>query len=135
MLEPDNIPPVTEDEDTTRFVFFSGHIRRSDLSLRPEAFIPSPHTELSIMRKLAATEEEIWAAGRAIGVIRQKTLKGRADRFVHAYTRQGLMVDADPVDGNPNHAIVVNWNDDKAKQLMVAVEIARDATCLMAESI
>ncbi len=65
MLSPTHVPPVASDEQLARFIYSSRHIRNSDNTVKADAFIPHPHTELSITRHLEATEEEIWSEGDA----------------------------------------------------------------------
>jgi len=124
MLDPANIPPVSRDELLARFVISSNHIRGSNNTVKPDAFIPHPRLELSLTRHLAATEDELWKEGERVATIRSKTLYGRADVLAEAFEAEDLTVEAKPILENPNHADAINWPADKAQQKMKATEIA-----------
>ena len=134
MIDPRDVPAVEAGELLARFILSSRHIRNSNATIRPEAFIPHPHAELSVTRHRDATEQEIWDAGRAIATYQGHTLHGRGDTRASAFLEQDLSVEADPVlrhaslPDNPNHANVTGWpRDDKARQRLLALEIAAQA--------
>ena len=104
MLNLSRIPPVAEDELLARYILSSRHIRSSDNTVKPEAFMPHPHTELSLTRHIQATPEELWHEGERIAALRNLQLYGRADALVTAFTDQTLTVVAAPILENPNHA-------------------------------
>ena len=67
----------------------------------------------------------MWHVGRGIATSRQVTLYGRGDVLAATCINQRLTVEADAVDGNPNHANVVGWPmHDKAASKVIAKEIA-----------
>lgn len=78
MIDPDNVPPVSDDEGLARFVTQSKQFR-SDGTVKPDLFIPYRHVELSVTRHLEATQEEIWSVGFDIANAFERTLHGRAD--------------------------------------------------------
>jgi hypothetical protein len=123
VLDPAHVPPVVPDELLARFVLFSKHFRSSDHSMRPDAFIPHPHAELSMTRHRDAKGEELWHVGQQIAGSRG-TLYGRADVKVVAFTDQGLRVVARPILGNTNHADAIDWPAEKPAQKIKALEIA-----------
>lgn len=127
MLDPTNVPSVLPEESVARYVLFSNHIRNSDMTVKPDAFIPHPNPELSVTRHIEATEEELWRAGAQVAGQRQRTLHGRADVIVAVCLAEGLSVVAVPLEENPNHADISGWPKDKAEQKMKALEIARQA--------
>ncbi len=134
MIDARRVPEVDAHEVVARFILSSGHIRGGDGTIKPDAFIPHPHNELSVTRHRDATEQELWAVGRAIAGIRHRTLHGRGDVSASAFLERDLTVRADPVLGdaelpdNPNHAIVMGWPaDDKGRQRLLALEIATQA--------
>ena len=127
MLDPTNVPSVLAEESVARYVLFSNHIRNSDMTVKPDAFIPHPNPELSVTRHIEATEEELWRAGAQVAGQRQRTLHGRADVIVAVCLAEGLSVVAVPLEENPNHADISGWPKDKAEQKMKALEIARQA--------
>jgi len=133
MIDPCEVPAVEAEELLARFIFSSRHIRKSNATVKPEGFIPHL-AELSVTRHREAGEREIWDAGQAIASVRERTLYGRGDVGAHVFLEKDLSVQAAPVMGhsrlpdNPNHANVTGWpKDDKARQKMLAIEIAARA--------
>ena len=125
MLDPSAVPDLDRDETLARFVYFKSHLRASDNSIRPEAFMPHPYTALSVTRHREATDEELWNDGRRVAAIRGKPLYGRADTSIAAFDDEGLRTVPDPVlPENPNHASVLGWPNDKAAQKDKALQIA-----------
>lgn len=127
MIDPNNVPPVGSDEKLARYVLQSSHIRRSDATVKADAFVPHPYQDLSVNRHLSATEIELWESGGRIATKIGKTLHGRADVQVEICLRQKLTVEAAPEDGNPNHANIVGWPADKPLQKIIALELAASA--------
>ena len=134
MIDAHDVPEVEPDERLARFVFSSRYIRRGDNTIKPDAFVPHPHNELSVTRHRDATESELWNAGRAVAEIRRRKLYGRGDVDAGAFLERGLGLCADPVIGhailpdNPNHANVTGWpKDDRGRQRLLALEIAAQA--------
>ncbi len=127
MIDPRNVPEVAADEALARYILHSSHIRASDHTVRPNAFIPHPHGELSVTRHLLMTMEELWSVGRAVAAATSKTLYGRADFAASDCLAQQLAVHAAPIAENPNHANIGGWPADKSSQKIVALEIAATA--------
>ena len=127
MLDPACVPPVSPGELLSRFVLFSSHVRRSDNSVKQDAFIPHPKPELSLTRQINATDSELWQEGDRVAQIRSCTLYGRAVLQASAFNDEDLTVVAKPIPANPNHADAINWPADKAAQKMKAVLIASKA--------
>ena len=127
MIDPAYVPDVASEESLARFILQSGHIRTSSRTLKPDAFMPHPHNELSVTRHLHATADEIWSVGADIASATGKTLYGRGDIRASVCLDQQLRVNADPVPDNPNHTIVVDWPADKPAQKIIAQEIAATA--------
>jgi hypothetical protein len=126
MIDPANVAAVGADELLARYVLQSSHIR-SNQTVKQDAFIPPPNLRLSVTRHLMATDDEIWALGEAVATLRTKTLYGRADVTVAACASQNLTVNADALPGNPNHANISAWPNEKAAQKIIALEIAAAA--------
>ena len=138
MLNPANVPSVDADELLARYIVASKHIRNSDQTVKPDAFLPAPRPplELSVNRHRSSTESELWEAGRAIASASQRTLYGRADFEVASVTEVDLEVRADPVEAeparglpaNPNHAVIIGWpSDEPARRRLLAAELAAAA--------
>jgi hypothetical protein len=127
VFKPDQVPSVTSDELLARFILFSRHFRRSDNTIRPEAFIPHPLVELSVTRHRDATDEDVWTEGRRVAAVRKVTLYGRADVVTKTFTELDLIVQAAPITENPNHANVTGWPHEKSAQKMKAIDVANAA--------
>ena len=125
MLDPANVPVVDSDELLARFVYSSRHISRRDQRVKAAAFFPPADGRESVTRHREATEAEVWRVGQSGAEKRNRTLYGRGDVLAATCESQGLVVEADAVEDNPNHAHVVGWPmDDKAACKLIAEEIA-----------
>ncbi len=124
MFDPAHVPPVEPNETLARFILFSRHFRSSDRTVKPDAFIPHPHSELSMTRHAEATPVEIWAEGERVAGLRAVALYGRADVEVVVFTDKGLRVKAAPISNNPNHVNASNWPTEKPAQKMMALLIS-----------
>ncbi len=131
MLDAAQIPPVTSNELLARFIIFSKHIRPSNNTVKPDAFIPHPQIELSMTRHREATEDELWQEGDRVAAIRSATLYGRADATASVFENEDLSVVAKPIPENPNHADVIDWPADKPAQKMKAREIANKSVFVL----
>jgi len=131
MIDPENVPAVESDELLARYVLQSSYIRRSDQTVKPDAFLPHPHRDLSVTRHRDATTVELWEVGASVANACGKKLYGRADVLADAAVRQGLTVAAAPIPGNPNHADISNWPDDKPAQKIRAMEISASAQLVL----
>jgi hypothetical protein len=123
MFDPANVPDVTDDEMVTRYLMF-GKWYRADQTIKYEAFMPPDNLEFSVTRLRQATDEEVWTVGIHVAVESRRNLHGRADLQALAYIKEQLLVQADALFNNPNHARVTGWSDDKAKQMIVAKQLA-----------
>jgi hypothetical protein len=131
MLDSAKVPPVSPDETLARFIIFSKHFRSSNNTVKPDAFIPHPQTELSVTRHRQATNDEIWQEGERVAALRSTTLYGRADVTAAVFTDEELSVVPKPIiPENPNHADVIDWPAEKPAQKMKAVDIASKAQYL-----
>lgn len=129
MLNPKSVPPVAAEELLSRYILFSAHVRNSDHSVKPDAFMPHPRVELSLTRHLHATDAELWQEGERVALLRSRPLYGRAIVASIAFLDEGLTVEAKPIiPANPNHADATKWPLDKAAQKMKAIQIAVKAT-------
>jgi len=126
MFDPSAVPDIDENELLARYVVFGSHVR-PDQTVKQDAFIPPPDLEMSVNRHRESTVEEIWRIGQQVAALRTLTLKGRADIRVSEYKIAGLAAKQEPIDGNPNHAIVVGWPTEKAAQKHVAQKLAAQA--------
>jgi len=101
------------------------HVRKESMTLKPEAFLPYKHVELSVIRHRDLSEEELWDIGREVAQERGRPLVGRGDFSAKDARLQNL--DAVPAEapGLPrNHADIIGWPPEKPLQMLRAAEIA-----------
>jgi hypothetical protein len=55
-------PLVYDNELLARFIFFSGWFRK-DQTVRPDGFMPYPHSDLSVTRHWELSESQLWQIG------------------------------------------------------------------------
>lgn len=123
MIDPSNVPPVEETEVLSRYVLQSRHFR-NDKTPRPELFMPHPYQDLSVTRHRDATENELWQVGQDVAQQIGKTLYGRFDIQAKDCQVKPLIVKAQPVENNPNHADIIGWPPSKQDQKELALKIA-----------
>jgi hypothetical protein len=122
--------PVDGTEKLSRFILFSKWFR-SDNTIKPDAFIPSPHVELSVTRQRNISEVELWDLGKDVSIKRNKTLYGRADILADSVIKQNLTIE--PSEPPLNHANIKGYPDDKSKQKLIALELAAEASFIALE--
>jgi len=130
MLAIENVPEVERSETLSRFIVSSRHIRKSDETVKADAFVPHPNEELSVNRDKEATDDETWDAGDVVAQKLGRTLHGRADALAATYISLQLTTIAAPIPDNPNHVNVCNWPPGKPEQILKAKEIAEKAKLL-----
>ncbi len=123
MIDPQAIPPVEESEWLARYIMSQKHYR-SDLTVKPDPFIPYKHRELSVTRHRDATDNEIWIVGQDVAEQQGKTLYGRTDIQVKDCLVDALSVIEKPLPNNPNHADIEGWPPDKSAQKAIAIKLA-----------
>lgn len=111
-----------------RFVLFKKWFRRSDQTVKSDAFIPHPYPDLSVTAHGKLTETELWRIGQDIADNRPATLYGRADVKASTARNQSLYVVPKPTKDNPNHVHINGWPPDKAAQKSIAQQLAAEAT-------
>ena len=132
MIDPANVPAVTDGEILARFATQRSQFHRGERTVKPDLFTPHPHTELSVMRHRDASLEEIWQVGRAIAADMNRTLYGRADISADACNVGDLFVVASPIlPGNPNHADIKGWPPEKEDKKSLAQKLVAAATKLI----
>lgn len=118
--------PLSEHELLARFILFSKWFR-SDSTVKPEAFMPHPHVDLSVTRHQSLTEQEIWSIGQNVANVRKVSFYGRADIRTSDVLRQSLKIKSAPVLNNPNHANIIGWPEQKPVQKIIALQLAAAA--------
>ena len=114
--------PILSSEILARFVFHHSHIRSSDNSVKPAAFLPKDGMT-SVFRISNLADQEVWEIGEhEVVPKRGRPLLGRADLSVFTVINNGLQVR--PQEPPLRHANIVGWPDEKSKQMLVAIELA-----------
>ena len=124
---------IEDDEALSRFVLQSSHIRKTSGTVKPDAFIPHPHSKLSVTRHQGFSSHQVWQAGVEVASQTRKTLHGRADTAACIYYQQNLSATEAPVPRNENHVNIDGWPTGKPEQKIVALEIAAESTFLPRE--
>jgi len=138
MIDENNVPDIESNEELSRCIVFSKHVRsptgsdKTEGRVKPNAFVPHPYDDLSVNRHLQSTDDDVWELCRQVAQQLKKTLYGRATVNASDFQSRKLRVQPDPIrsensDGllpNPNHAIVVGWPEEKSAQLAIAQDIA-----------
>lgn len=118
--------PIEGSEKITRFITASKWFR-SDQTVRLDAFIPAPGSDVSVTRNKNLSATQLWQIGQNIADGRhptRATLYGRAETRVEKVRREKLDVEAKPVPENLNHAEIVGWPMDKPSQKNLAQQLA-----------
>jgi hypothetical protein len=132
MIDPNNVPPVDDDELLARFIVNSNEFR-SDDSVKPALFMPYKRVTLSVNRHRDANPDETWQIGRRVALQRKKTLYGRSDITARACKIDPLSIVATPIlPDNPNHADVVGYPPTREGQKSLAQELAAAASLRIA---
>ena len=130
MIDPNNVPPVADNELLARFIVKSNEFR-ADGTVTHRLFLPYGF-ELSVTRHREATPNEIWEAGVAVAHHRKKTLYGRVDIRAGSCRIGPLDVVERPIPldnpehlpENPNHADITGYPRNKEDQVSLAKELA-----------
>ena len=133
MIDPENVPLVTNAELLARYVTTSRHFRSSDNTVKQDLFMPHPYIELSVTRHLDATEPEIWEVGFDVVATQiDRKLYGRTDIQACDCNIDSLQVTAKPIlPKNPNHADIEGWPSAKQEQKVIALKLAASASKLI----
>jgi len=125
MIDPENVPPVSEDELLARFIIHRDEAR-ADGTVRPQLFRPYSYTELSVSRYRDSDLSEIWAVGRSVAAERSKTLCGLVNiRASACRAIPPLDVVARPLlPRNPNHADITGFPPRKEDQVLFSQKLA-----------
>lgn len=128
MIDANNVPDVTDDEQLARYVMQSNHFRSSDQTVKPDLFMPPPSEGLSVTRHLNATIEELWIVGTDIAKSKNRTLYGRSDIKAGDCKVDSLQVVKKPIAENPNHADIEVFPLEKQDQKVIALKLAAAAS-------
>jgi hypothetical protein len=115
---------VMDSEVLVRFIFNSSEYRKSDLTVKPKAFMPPKNGKWSVTRRGNLEECAIWSIGQSVASARQQALHGKGEILAAAVRWTGLKVEPAPLQKNPNHANVVGWPQEKDRLMSVAQQLA-----------
>src|SRR5882762_1269412 len=101
------VTPVGDDELLARFVVSSRWIRKSDQTVKQDAFIPPRTLELSVTRHFGLSSDELWKIGQEVANARPATLYGRADIVAANVWKEKLAIV--PTSTPKNHANIIGW--------------------------
>lgn len=124
---------VGPEERISRFLFSSRWFAASTKRVKPDAFIPHPHIELSVSCTEGLDDSVIWEVGEQTAQRHsgQPRLHGRADLKAKSIFEQGLQIIRD--DNPLYHANIKGWpSDGKDAQRSKAIELAASATLQLA---
>ncbi|MCG6551798.1 MAG: hypothetical protein L7F77_05680 [Candidatus Magnetominusculus sp. LBB02] len=87
--------------------------------------MPPQNRLLSVFRIFDLDNNDIWALGDKVGVLRKLPLLARADIIAVQVNDVGLEIDAN--DDPPRHANIVGWPKEKSEIKLKAIELAERA--------
>jgi hypothetical protein len=121
MPDPQPSPEVQANEPIARHcIRRSEHMRIGLAKARYKLFLPFPHVELSVARTQGMDVEQV----RQIGVEHvNPSVKGHATVEAAAILARGLTFDAN-AEPYPQHADVLGWSGDEAKDRTIAGALA-----------
>jgi hypothetical protein len=124
VIDPENIPPIADNELLARFILNSNE-KRDDGNVNHKLFMPYKWTELSVNRHRESSVEETWSVGFDIASQRSKVLYGLANIRASSCSQSTLSVIPDPIlPDNPNHANIIGYPSRKEDQMALAKVLA-----------
>jgi len=131
---------VAEEETLARFVLVSKYRSQPEPGrwrVKPPAFIPDPHDDLSVSRVGGLPDSELETYGRPVAETQGKPLYGAA--LVNAALVRSLNLEIEADEGPPRHANILRWpqetdpKEQKARRQLIATELADAARYLPIE--
>lgn len=127
---------MADPQNIVRFILESNKYSKDKNIVKGGAFLPDPRRETSVMHIAGLDDNEIWEIGKkTVAEPRNKPLRARADVISTIIENEGLKIEHAPVEGNPYHANITGWPEEKAKQKIIAGAIARKANLLFPSEI
>jgi len=122
---------VASTDRISRFLFTRRWFAPTTGRVKPEAFTPHPHVDLSVSCTEGLAKNPVWQLGRekAERHTNKPTLHGRADLMAHVIRNQRLEIVRD--DKPLYHANVVGWDGEKAAQISKAQQIAAESKLVL----
>ena len=119
---------VSREERISRFVCNEDDISKTN-RVKPSLFSPPKDREMSVYRTSTLAEEVIWfIADEFVSKFRKdgKKVIARGDMQASVYFENHLKV-IEKRRPHKNHAVVIEWPEDRAKLQMVKVELSNAA--------
>ena len=130
----ESAPPVTSEEELTRFLFSRHHFSKSENRVLADAFLPPPKPlpwQTSTYRTSTLSLDQIWQLGEDVRGVRKQSLKARADIRASSVVVKGtlrLLPTSEGITVSPQlHVDIVGWPDSPELQRMIATELAARA--------
>jgi len=124
-----NHSPVESTEILVRFIYAPFHIRKSDGTIRWQAFKPA-HDGTSVTRQKYALPKIVLQLGEALARFKQKYIKqgyvkmiGKAEVLTQHVRNLNLDAKPAPSKRDPNHANIIKWPPNKDAQIMLCKEL------------
>jgi len=118
--------PIQPGEPITRYIFQKSFFNKEKMFVKTGAFMPNRDNKTSVFRIKNYPENEIWTLGEKIGVMRNRSLKARADKIVDEIFKTGLKI-IQETSQYERHADIIGWPKEPEKQQLLASALARDA--------
>lgn len=127
-------PPRIEiglEETIGRFIYQNSDFSRTSNKPKQKVFLPEKHPtlnrwETSVCRIDIASETRVWEIGNKIREPRQ--VVARVDIGIRGISTTRLLVESVPEEGYAEHAVIINWPDEKEKQKEVAASLVFHST-------
>lgn len=133
-----NTPEIVDSEEKiARFIFEKRHIKNNQIQYA--AFIPhvpknsaDGTLEASVFRTDELSDSKIWDTGKAISLIRGRSLRGRANVIAQDIYNNNLAIN--PCDASrkiPNyrlHANIAGWPIDENERILKAIDLVSKAS-------
>ena len=123
---------VGNEESLTRFIYDSDKVTRAG-TIKPGAFLPTQEKqdqrwETSVCRLKDCSENRVWDLARTQRP--DRTVYGRADHSVQSAIAAALSCLASPIEGFPEHAVLINWPNEKPAQKEIALLLSKASTAV-----
>lgn len=117
------MPDLDPSEIVSRFLL-EGQIRKSDTTVRHEAFLPSEsNLKISVFRLSSLSDQQIWAVAAEKVEPTRGPVIGRGNLSVDQIVENKLKVRPDAIP-NSNHADIVEWPDERSLRATIAKALA-----------
>jgi hypothetical protein len=118
--------PVVATEALCRYVMDKNYFRKSDLRVKPNAFMPAKNGEVSVYRIDDLERSEIFDIGtKYVAELRRKPLLGYASVKASVPMANGLRISG-TAEPHPCHANITGWPGGSADRL-IAMKLAEFA--------